>query len=135
MVAGGPGRRPRQARLTGEKRGGRSRCPRRLGRRRDYHGERETDQRHKVGHGARAQALAGKSGHGGFEIGGRGGGRRARVQEGSDAGASTEKRTTEKRRWRAHELADCILVLSSRPLVLIIVTFLNIVSYMWQHSL
>ena len=30
---------------------------------------------------------------------------------------------------------DCILVLSSRPLVLIIVTFLNIVPYMCRYSL
>ena len=80
MVAGGPGRRRRQARLTGEKRGRRGRWPRRLERRRDYQGERETDWRHKVGHGARAQAPADKNDHGDYEIGGRGSGRQARVQ-------------------------------------------------------
>ena len=69
MVAGGPGRMRRQTRLTGEKRGGRGRWHRRLGRRRDYQREMETDRRHKVGRGARAQAPAGKNDHGYSEIG------------------------------------------------------------------
>ena len=79
MVAGGPGRRRRQARLTGEMRGGRGLWPRRLGCRRDYKEERETDRRHKIGRGARAQAPAGKNDHGDSERGGRGSGRRGRV--------------------------------------------------------
>ena len=74
MVAGGPGRTRRQARLTGGKRGGRGRWPRRLGCRRVYQGEREMDRRHKVGHWARAQAPAGKNDHGDSERGGRGAG-------------------------------------------------------------
>ena len=118
MVVGGPGRMRRQARLTGEKRGGRGRWPRWLGCRRDYQGERETDRRHKVGRGAREQAPAGKNDHGDSERGGQGSGRRARVQ------APVLRR--ELRRSEdgvVHEPPDCILVLSLRPLVLIIVTF------------
>ena len=44
MVASGPGCRRQQARLTGEKRGGRGQWPRRLGCRRDYQEEGETDE-------------------------------------------------------------------------------------------
>ena len=123
-------RRCRQARLTGEKRGGRGHWPRRLGHRRDYQGERETDWRRRVGRGARAQAPAGKNNRGDSERGGRGLGRRARVQ------APALRRELRRSEGGVHtSRPDCILVLSSRPLVLIIVTFPNIVSYMWQHSL
>ena len=80
MVTGGPGRRCQQARLNGEKRGRQGCWPRRLGRRRDYQREKETDQRYKVGRGARAQATADKNDHGVSERGGRGSGRQARVQ-------------------------------------------------------
>ena len=66
-VAGGPGCRRRQVRLTGEKRGGQGCWPRRLGRRLDYQGEREKDWRHKVGHGAWVQVPAGKNDHGDSE--------------------------------------------------------------------
>ena len=121
MVAGGPGRRCQQARLTGEKRGGRGRWPRRLGRKRDYQGERETDRRHKVGRGARAQAPAGKNDHGDSERGGRGSGRQARVQT---PALRREPRRSESGVHTSQP--DCILVLRSPPLVLIIVTFLNI---------
>ena len=117
MVAGGPGRRRQQARLTGEKRGG-------LGRRRDYQGERVTDWKHKVGRGARVQAPAGKNDHGDSERGGRGSGRQARMQ------APALRRELRRSECGVHtSRPDCILVLSSRPLVLIIVTFLNIVPY------
>ena len=128
MVAGGPWRRCRQARLTGEKRNGRGRWPGRLGQARLP--RRRT--RHEVGRGAQAQAPADKNNHGDSERGGRGAGRRARVQ------APTLRR--EPWRREAGEVActtsrpDFILVLSSRPPVLNIVTFLNIVPYMWRHS-
>ena len=74
MVAGGPRRRRQQARLTGEKRDGRGRWPRRLGRRRDYQGERETDKAQG------RPAPAGNNDHGDSERGGRSTGRQARVQ-------------------------------------------------------
>ena len=109
MVAGGPGRRRRQTRLTREKRntgGGQGRWPRRLGHRRDYQGERETDRRHKVGRGARAQAPAGKNDHGDPERGGRGSGRRARMQAPAENRGEVKVTCTQSR-------PDCILVLSS----------------------
>ena len=83
-------------RLTGEKRGGRGRWPRRLGRRQDHQGERETDRRHKVGCGALAQAPVSKNAQEDSKGGGRGSDRWARVQVGSCTGASTEARTVEK---------------------------------------
>ena len=126
MVAGGPGRRHQQARLTREtrNRGGRGRWPRWLGRRRDYQGEREMDWRHKVGRGARAQVPAGKNDHGDSERGGQGSGRWPRVQV-----------PAEKRRWRAHKparLHSCSKFTTSGSYYS---NILNIVPYMWRHSL
>ena len=82
------------------------------------------------GRGAWAQAPAGKNSHGDSERGRRGLGRRARVQ------VPALRREPQRSEGGVHtSRPDCILVLSSRPQVLIIVTFLNIVPYMWQHSL
>ena len=121
MVAGGPGRRRRQARLTREKRGGRGRWPRRLGRRRDYQRERETNEV-QVGRVTRAHVPAGKNDHGDSEGGGRGTGRRVRVQ------APALRREPRRSEGGVHtSRPHCILVLSSRSLVLTIVTFLNVV--------
>ena len=80
--------------------------------------------KHKVGRGARAQAPAGKNDHGDYKRGGRGVGRRARVQ------APALRREPRRSEGGVHtSRPECILVLSSRPLFLIMVTFLIIVPY------
>ena len=102
MVAGRPGCRCQQARLTGEKRGRRGRWPRRLRHRRDFQGERRRTR------------------------GGRGSGRRARVQ------VPALRREPRRSEGGVHtSRPDCILVLSSRSPVLITVTFLNIVRFIY----